>query len=1284
MAMNNPQSDGNENVIDIFVLGESEAGTLELNEQLENQNYRVTHFTDGQELISTLRSGRPNLIICDTTTFGQEAYDYCRLIKSDDTLWMIPVMILTRASSLSDLLNVLDSNGDNFIAQPYDFPYLLSLIEGMLATPVERLTSDQIKTQFKIQHDDKIFVVTADRRKLLEFLLSAFEIAVKNSEDLSAALAELQIISSRITILEDAGIDNARVIGMLNTDIRKKEQEERTLKGDLEEIEKALDEKTAEAAALTRALGENKSLLTTTEDHVRMLLEEKEKTASCTLSETTLLTDQITALSQEIRLKANDLNTAQHALEGEAARSSNLDLALKKSKTHIEQLETSLQSLTLEHADRTSELSAEKKRADAAELEAKSVLLAKTQSEEALTHHFDEMKDSARKLNDEILGLKATLETEKDRSISAETRFETIRYEMEQLKVTHEVQEESHQRQLEDLQSRFDAAMATIFSQERELQILKDERIVAHADEKKAQEAAAALSAALNETRAGIEEREWKIQSLEKQVADTDLEKAAAEDKFRTITDSLEHVGLELNAEKEQHAAIEEQLNTAIHERDATLQSVKDEHERTKADLDLHRNNLAQLNRDLEAAALLRSTLQGDINQASSRIKELEHELNLAVQVKDQTGEQVRELAEELERTNAAFSEMRQALSGEKAANAALKEELDGAIRERDDALQSVQGVHELTKADLDLYKNNLDSLNQDLEAAALLRSTLEEDNIRASSRIKELERELNSAIQVKDQTGEQIRELAEELDRRKAAFDEALLAISGEKEAHAALKEELDAAIRERDDALHSVQGAHELTKADLNLHKNNLDQLNQDLGEANRIYSVLLADFKAASSRIDELENELKSTGLGKEQASEQVHSLAEDLERTKAELEAERRIRQSAEMDLQAETQVSGKLKGDIIQSTAEREGLVSALEQERRLHHATIEQVRAAALAKEQAELEFMSAKEARERQDSQRAADLRRFSQDLELILARQHDLEQKVQSLESEKATAEARAEALSDEIQQARTALADEWEDHVNDEEQLAATRRKAELLEQSLSGTVNPALERERKWAVVVRQTDLPARIVPDQKAVVMARSPAKPEEPVSPVMPENPSGVSPTLEIDDLFEDVQTRPGEKEQLTGFFPSPVTGSAADTPEMIPEEDSADEPEPADEPETELKEDEQDAEPEENEPESEPEEDEDEPAEEEVVDHRKNLDEFMTTPSGYGISFNRRQWLDLLKWSHHSGALSQEQRMQIVRMGRLIQNGRKLTTKQDEQVREMIVLVQTLGYQFP
>jgi len=62
-------------------------------------------------------------------------------------------------------------------------------------------------------------------------------------------------------------------------------------------------------------------------------------------------------------------------------------------------------------------------------------------------------------------------------------------------------------------------------------------------------------------------------------------------------------------------------------------------------------------------------------------------------------------------------------------------------------------------------------------------------------------------------------------------------------------------------------------------------------------------------------------------------------------------------------------------------------------------------------------------------------------------------------------------------------------------------------------------------------------------------------------------------------------------------------------------------------------------------------------------------------------FSFNRKQWFDLLKWAHHSTKLSHEQRLQIVRMGRLIQKDRKLTRKQEEQVKEMIALVQALGY---
>jgi hypothetical protein len=71
--------------------------------------------------------------------------------------------------------------------------------------------------------------------------------------------------------------------------------------------------------------------------------------------------------------------------------------------------------------------------------------------------------------------------------------------------------------------------------------------------------------------------------------------------------------------------------------------------------------------------------------------------------------------------------------------------------------------------------------------------------------------------------------------------------------------------------------------------------------------------------------------------------------------------------------------------------------------------------------------------------------------------------------------------------------------------------------------------------------------------------------------------------------------------------------------------------------------------------------------------------------PTGYvpgpAFSFNRRQWFGLIKWARHSESLSHDQRLQIIRMGRLIQKNRRLTREQEEQIGEMIALVQALGY---
>src|SRR5271157_2974586 len=98
--MNSPLLDGNESTIDIFVLSNSTTESPVQAGHLEQLGYRITHFTDGRQLFESLRSGKPNLLICDTLALQEDAYDLCRLIKADSDLWVVPVLIVTEASNL--------------------------------------------------------------------------------------------------------------------------------------------------------------------------------------------------------------------------------------------------------------------------------------------------------------------------------------------------------------------------------------------------------------------------------------------------------------------------------------------------------------------------------------------------------------------------------------------------------------------------------------------------------------------------------------------------------------------------------------------------------------------------------------------------------------------------------------------------------------------------------------------------------------------------------------------------------------------------------------------------------------------------------------------------------------------------------------------------------------------------------------------------------------------------------------------------------------------------------
>ena len=643
-----------ENVIDIFILSSDEQVALQVMEHLAQRDYRVTVFTSSDELKQTLYSGKPNLLICDSTTEAQEGFEVCRYIKADKDLWVIPVLLLTTASTLRDLLNTLDSNADNFIAQPYYLPYFLLLVEGMLATPVERQTPEQIKTQFKISHDDRTYVVAANRRKLLEYLLSAFEVAVNKSSELAQVSTELKALLEQVKDLERSVTNHTNVIQVLNATINEKEQKIAALIRISEEQSCALAQKNEEIENLLQEQKEDKTLIAAREETIRVMVRDQEDERAANRSKTETFTRRISALEDEsVSLRAN-IETLQNTLNDETIKSASQ--------------EKTLCALTLEYEQQKGAFETEKKRADSAEREIAAVMEAKTASEQDLTRVITELNCTAKEQAAELQCLKGEIN--------------------------------NLNQQLEKVQENLSATTAALDNESGILKLQKERFEEILAEKEKTEHQLHSVLQELAEVKDSVSSGEQKRISLASNLGEVIADKEKYEQSMKTLSASLERAKAEIEFEREERRAIEENLEKTTKERDNALEQLRHEYDTIQSDLDSNKMTLAERERDLEATIAIREALENDLNEIKAKNKALEEELNLASQYRTQSGQQSRTLSDELDQVKAALETERRLrrIAEEKVKSAAQQQEnLEQNLRSTRDEIERAKKDREAT-----------------------------------------------------------------------------------------------------------------------------------------------------------------------------------------------------------------------------------------------------------------------------------------------------------------------------------------------------------------------------------------------------------------------------------------------------------------------------------------------------------------------------------------------------------------------------------------------------------
>ncbi|WP_201593199.1 phosphate regulon transcriptional regulator PhoB [Psychrobacter sp. Pi2-51] len=128
---------------------------------LEMAGFDSLQAADASEAHQQVVDHRPSLILLDWMLTGEKSgIDFCRMLKNDDLLAEIPVIMLTAKSEEDSKVHGLDAGADDYMTKPFSTRELISRIKAVLRRS-STLSADKPIEIGKLSLDPKSQRVTA-------------------------------------------------------------------------------------------------------------------------------------------------------------------------------------------------------------------------------------------------------------------------------------------------------------------------------------------------------------------------------------------------------------------------------------------------------------------------------------------------------------------------------------------------------------------------------------------------------------------------------------------------------------------------------------------------------------------------------------------------------------------------------------------------------------------------------------------------------------------------------------------------------------------------------------------------------------------------------------------------------------------------------------------------------------------------------------------------------------------------------------------------------------------
>jgi CheY-like chemotaxis protein len=118
--------------VSVLVVDDQITALGNLEAQLKDEGYQVYTATDGDEGLIKCRHYKPDLVILDIFMPGLRGDALAEAIKKDEQTKDIPIIFITALLSKKDIPTFTKIKDSHYIAKPYKFDELLSLLERIV------------------------------------------------------------------------------------------------------------------------------------------------------------------------------------------------------------------------------------------------------------------------------------------------------------------------------------------------------------------------------------------------------------------------------------------------------------------------------------------------------------------------------------------------------------------------------------------------------------------------------------------------------------------------------------------------------------------------------------------------------------------------------------------------------------------------------------------------------------------------------------------------------------------------------------------------------------------------------------------------------------------------------------------------------------------------------------------------------------------------------------------------------------------------------------------------